>query len=78
MWLSWRQTAGPGDPITYDNMARAIGAFERTLMTPSPFDAFIAGNDAALSDEQLAGLETFLSAGCITMPRVSPTRMKST
>jgi len=54
------------DPITYDNMARAIGAFERTLMTPSPFDAFIAGNDGALSDEQLAGLETFLSAGCIT------------
>ena len=32
------------DPITYDNMARAIGAFERRLVTPSPFDAFLAGN----------------------------------
>jgi len=53
-------------PISYDNMARAIGAFERTLLTPSPFDAFIAGDDAALNDQQLAGLAAFMSAGCIT------------
>ncbi len=51
--------------ITYDNMARAIGAFERKLLTPSPFDAFIAGDDSAFSDEQLAGLDAFVSAGCI-------------
>jgi cytochrome c peroxidase len=54
-----------GDPITYDNVARAIGAFERRLLTPAPFDAFIAGDDGALSDEQLAGLDAFFSAGCI-------------
>jgi cytochrome c peroxidase len=54
------------DPISYDNMARAIGAFERKLLTPSPFDAFIAGDDNALSDEQLAGLDAFVSAGCTT------------
>ncbi len=54
------------NPITYDNMARAIGAFERKLLTPSPFDAFIAGDDSALSGEQLAGLDAFVSAGCIT------------
>jgi cytochrome c peroxidase len=53
------------NPITYDNMARAIGAFERKLLTPSPFDAFVAGDDNALSDEQLAGLEVFVSVGCI-------------
>jgi len=52
-------------PISYDNMARAIGAFERTLVTPSPLDAFIAGDDAALNDAQLAGLAAFISAGCI-------------
>ncbi len=52
-------------PITYDNMARAIGAFERTLLTPSPLDAFIAGDDAALDDAQLAGLAAFISAGCV-------------
>jgi cytochrome c peroxidase len=53
------------NPITYDNMARAIGAFERKLLTPSPFDAFIAGDDSALSGEQLAGLDAFILAGCI-------------
>jgi cytochrome c peroxidase len=52
------------NPVSYDNMARAIGAFERKLLTPSPFDAFIAGDDDALSDEQLAGLDAFISAGC--------------
>ncbi len=62
------EAAFPEDehPITYDNMARAIGAFERKLMTPGRFDAFLAGDDAALSDEQLAGLDAFMSAGCIT------------
>jgi len=52
-------------PVSYDNMAKAIGAFERVLLTPSPFDAFLAGDDDALSDEQLAGLDTFISVGCI-------------
>ena len=53
------------EPITYDNMARAIGAFERRLMTPAPYDAFLAGDDDALSDAQLAGLDAFLTSGCI-------------
>ncbi|HEY5656526.1 MAG TPA: cytochrome-c peroxidase [Myxococcota bacterium] len=52
-------------PITYDNMARAIGAFERQLLTPGPFDDFLAGDDAALNDAQLEGLETFISSGCV-------------
>jgi cytochrome c peroxidase len=54
------------NPINYDNMARAIGAFERVLLTPSPFDAFVAGDDDALSDQQLAGFDAFTSAGCTT------------
>jgi len=53
------------EPITYDNMARAIGAFERRLMTPAAYDAFLAGDDDALSDAQLAGLDVFLTSGCI-------------
>jgi len=59
--------AFPADerPITYDNMARAIGAFERQLLTPGPFDAFLNGDDDALSDAQVAGLGTFLSSGCV-------------
>jgi cytochrome c peroxidase len=53
------------EPLSYDNMARAIGAFERELLTPSVFDAFLAGDDDAMSAEQIAGLDVFLSSGCI-------------
>ena len=58
--------AFPGDakPITYDHLGQAIGAFERGLLTPSPYDAFIAGDDSALNPAQLAGLEVFLDTGC--------------
>lgn len=54
------------DAITYDNMARAIGAFERTLVTPSKFDAFLGGEMGALSQDELRGLELFIDVGCIT------------
>jgi len=57
---------GQADPVTYDNAAAAIGAFERRLVTPSPFDRFLAGDAAALSAEQLGGLATFLDTGCAT------------
>ena len=52
-------------PLTYDNLARAIGAFERRLMTPGPLDAFMAGDDSALSANQLAGLNDFMNLGCV-------------
>jgi cytochrome c peroxidase len=52
-------------PITYDQMARAIGAFERRLVTPSPFDRFQEGDLDALSDLELRGLDLFMSTGCI-------------
>jgi cytochrome c peroxidase len=53
-------------PITYDNLAKAIGAFERKLMTPSAFDEFLGGNLDALSDDQARGLQTFIDVGCTT------------
>jgi cytochrome c peroxidase len=55
---------GDEDPISFDNMARAIGAFERKLMTPAPFDDFLAGDDSALDAKQLAGLQRFMDTGC--------------
>ncbi|MBK7952134.1 MAG: cytochrome-c peroxidase [Deltaproteobacteria bacterium] len=55
---------GEADPITYDNMARAIGAFERNLMTPGRLDAFMGGDLAALSEQERRGLETFFAVGC--------------
>ena len=55
---------GQEDPITYDNLAIAIGAFERGLTTPAPFDKYLAGDDAALSDDAKAGLALFMQTGC--------------
>ena len=52
------------DPVSYDNMANAIGAFERRLLTPSRFDAFVEGRDEAYSDEEVAGLARFIGTGC--------------
>jgi cytochrome c peroxidase len=51
-------------PITYDNMAKAIGAFERNLMTPSRWDALLHGDQSALTPEEVVGLKTFLDTGC--------------
>jgi len=52
--------------ITYQNMRDAIGAFERTLLTPSKFDKFIAGDETALSQEEQDGLKTYIDNGCTT------------
>ncbi len=53
------------DPITYDNMKKAIGAFERKLITPSKFDDYLAGENTALNDLEKQGLELFIDKGCI-------------
>ncbi len=53
------------DPITYANMRKAIGAFERTLITPSPFDEYLGGNINALNPHERQGLKTFIDQGCI-------------
>ena len=54
------------DPVTFDNMAKAIGAFERKLVTPSRFDKFLKGDKSALTDEEKEGLKTFVEVGCTT------------
>jgi cytochrome c peroxidase len=52
------------EPTTFANVGLAIGAFERTLMTPSRFDSYLAGDDSALTTEEKAGLKTFVATGC--------------
>jgi len=53
------------DPVTFDNMAIAIEAFEATLITPnSAFDRFITGDLDALSSEEKEGLSLFMDRGC--------------
>jgi len=54
------------DPVTYDNLAEAIASFERTLVTHDRFDKFQAGDEKALTKAEIAGLRTFMDAGCTT------------
>ncbi|MCS6818866.1 MAG: cytochrome-c peroxidase, partial [Chitinophagales bacterium] len=55
---------GEKDPLNYNNIQKAIAAFERTLLTPSPFDEYLKGNTNALTYKQKIGLREFLNAGC--------------
>ncbi|MDH1007895.1 cytochrome-c peroxidase [Pseudomonas nicosulfuronedens] len=61
--------AFPSDkqPVSFDNMARALQAFESTLITPdSRFDLYLKGDDSALDAKEKKGLQTFMSSGCIS------------
>lgn len=51
-------------PLTYDNYALAVAAFERTLITRDRFDDFLGGKEDALSEKEKKGLAQFLKAGC--------------
>jgi cytochrome c peroxidase len=53
-------------PVSFDNFAKAIGAFERKLVTPSRWDKFQAGDKAALSKKEQQGFLDFVESGCPT------------
>lgn len=56
--------SGEKTPLTFKNIGNAIGAFERTLLTPSRMDAFMQGNKNALSAKEKQGLNKFMQMGC--------------
>ena len=61
------QKAFPNDPapVSFDNMAKSIEAFETTLITPNArFDHFLKGDASALSDLEKTGLRLFIDKGC--------------
>ena len=49
---------------SFQNLASAVAAFERTLITPSRFDEFLNGDPEALTEDEKRGLKTFLRANC--------------
>ena len=65
-YVEWFKAAFPdqADPVSFDAMAMAIEAFEATLITPAPFDAWLNGDDDALTAAQKAGLDLFIDKGC--------------
>jgi len=55
---------GEKNPLTFDNVARAIEVFEATLLTPAPFDRYLQGDAKALGETELAGLQLYIDKGC--------------
>lgn len=53
------------EPVTYQNMAEAIAAFERTLRTEDRLDDFLNGDLTALSESEQRGLKTFIKINCV-------------
>lgn len=57
---------GGKNPLNIDNLAKAIAAYERTLVTRNgPFDRFHAGDKQAMSSDAQKGFEIFRNVGCI-------------
>ncbi|MFQ5441783.1 MAG: cytochrome-c peroxidase [Thermodesulfobacteriota bacterium] len=62
----FRESFGGRDPVTPANIAKAIAAFERTLITTnSPFDRFLNGDKSAISKKAERGWGFFQQKGCI-------------
>ncbi len=56
---------GEKDPVTFDNFAEAVAAFERTLISRGSFDRFMDGNKQALTGREIEGMRTFINVGCV-------------
>jgi len=65
-----------GHDVTYDDMARAIAAYERTqLAFDTPFDHFMAGDENAISDSAKRGWSVFNGKGrCMSCHGWNPTQ----
>jgi cytochrome c peroxidase len=61
----FEEAFGSGNVVTMDNAAKAIAAYERTLITPgSAYDRYVLGDRHALTAQQIRGMNTFASVGC--------------
>jgi len=52
------------DEISFENIKKAIGAYERTLLTRGAYDEFLDGNDSAINRSAKRGMTLFLQKGC--------------
>lgn len=53
-------------PLRMANVAKALAAFERKLLTPSRFDRYLQGDTPALAPAERRGLQLFTTVGCTT------------
>jgi len=60
----FKEAYGDNVKITFEKITDTIGNFERTLVTPAPYDAFLNGYKEAMTPKQKEGLKTFIQVGC--------------
>lgn len=52
------------EPMSPENFGKAVGAYERTLVSAGPFDRYLKGDVAALSARAKLGMSKFIQTGC--------------
>ena len=50
--------------ITFKNITKAIGAYEKILLTRGSYDEFLDGNNSAINKKAKKGLANFINYGC--------------
>jgi cytochrome c peroxidase len=61
----FKSAFGGSQPVTADNLGKALAAFQRTLLANnSPFDRYTRGEAGAMTSEQIRGMELFDRVGC--------------
>ena len=59
-YKKWFGAIFPGEGVTGDNIAKALATFERTVVSSAaPFDAWIEGDESAISDDAKRGFALF-------------------
>lgn len=56
---------GEKDPVIFDNFAKAVAAFERTLISRGRFDRLMDGDKQPLTAKEMEGMRTFINVGCV-------------
>jgi cytochrome c peroxidase len=51
-------------PVSPANWGQALEAYQRTLVTPAPFDDYLRGDLTALTAKQKVGMRAFIANGC--------------
>lgn len=56
---------GDNDPMSFDNLSKALASFERALLAPnSPYDRYLNGDKDAVSELAKRGQKIFHEVGC--------------
>lgn len=64
---AFKDSASSASPVSIANIAKAIAAFERTLITPnSAFDRYVKGDKKAISESAQRGFKLFDDTGCLS------------